>query len=228
MSRECLTWSRKFWAARRSRVVRRGFERPNARLTTRLRRVQKGTAPKWALPDVTNVQSVQDAAREVSEKVGPIHALTTNAGTFPNFASGAFSPSALAPDVLRSTYETNFFGAFTVLQMFLPLLLKSEAPRVVNVSSTLGSLSELSNPQSGYYGVNAVAYNSSKSALNGLTVAFAKEFKDTPLKINSACPVLGQNRFGHRSGAAPTGRRPTHFRDAGDFARRWPDRAILR
>ena len=103
-------------------------------------------------------------------------------------AQTANTPSTLAPGVLRSVYETNFFGAFSVLQNFIPLLLKSEAPRVVNVSSTLGSLTELSNPDSPYYGVNAVAYNSSKAALNALTVAFAKEFKDTPLKINSACP----------------------------------------
>lgn len=138
--------------------------------------------------DVTDEQSVQTAAREVSEKFGHLDALINNAGIFNEFAQGAFSPANLSLDILRSTYETNFFGAFAVLQNFIPLLLKSPAPRVVNVSSTLGSLSELSNPASPYYGNNTVAYNSSKAALNGLTVAFAKEFKDTPLKINSACP----------------------------------------
>ena len=138
--------------------------------------------------DVADAQSVGEAVREVSEKFGHLDALINNAGIFPEFASGAFAPSKLPLDVLRSTYETNFFGAFTVLQAFLPLLLRAEAPRVVNVSSTLGSLSELSNSESPYYSNNTVAYNSSKSALNGLTIAFAKEFKDTPLKINSACP----------------------------------------
>ena len=138
--------------------------------------------------DVADEQSVRDAAREVGEKFGHLDALINNAGIQQESAQTANTPSTLAPGVLRSVYETNFFGAFSVLQNFIPLLLKSEAPRVVNVSSTLGSLTELSNPDSPYYGVNAVAYNSSKAALNALTVAFAKEFKDTPLKINSACP----------------------------------------
>ena len=138
--------------------------------------------------DVANEQSVRDAAREIGEKFGHLDALINNAGIQQDTAQNRNTPSTLAPEVLRSVYETNFFGAFTVLQNFIPLLLKSPAPRVVNVSSTLGSLSELSDPASPYYRVNAVAYNSSKSALNALTVAFAKEFKDTPLKINSACP----------------------------------------
>lgn len=138
--------------------------------------------------DVADEQSVANAAREVGEKFGHLDALVNNAGVFNEFAQGAIVPSNLSLDLLRSTYETNFFGAFSVLQNFIPLLLKAEAPRIVNVSSTLGSLCELSDSASPYYGNNTVAYNSSKAALNGLTVAFAKEFKDTPLKINSACP----------------------------------------
>ena len=139
--------------------------------------------------DVADEQSVKDAAREVNEKFGHLDALINNAGITQDSAQDRNTPSTLAPDALRSTFETNFFGAFSVLQHFIPLLLKSPAPRVVNVSSTLGSLSELSNPASPYYGANAVAYNSSKAALNGLTVAFAKEFKDTPLKIIRRVPA---------------------------------------
>jgi len=151
--------------------------------------------------EVSDPHSVELAAREVGERFGHLDALINNAGVYPEFAAGAFSPSHLSLDDFKRTYDTNVFGAFSVLKAFLPLLQRSEAPRVVNVSSTLGSLSELSNPESGYYGVNTLAYNSSKTALNALTVAFAKELRDTPIKINSACPGWVKTDLG--SEAAP-------------------------
>ena len=67
-------------------------------------------------------------------------------------------------ETLRATYETNVFGVFSVTQHMLPLLRKSASPRIINQSSTLGSLGILSDPQSPYYGTNLLAYNSSKSA----------------------------------------------------------------
>lgn len=151
--------------------------------------------------EVSDPQSVERAAREVGGRFGHLDALINNAGVFPEFAAGAFSPSHLSLDDFKRTYETNVFGSFSVLKAFLPLLQRSEAPRVVNVSSTLGSLSDQSNPESGFYGVNTLAYNSSKTALNALTVAFAKELRDTPIKINSACPGWVKTDMG--SEAAP-------------------------
>ena len=147
--------------------------------------------------EVSDQDSVRRAARQVEDKFGHLDALVNNAGANFEFSNGSVaSPSALSLEALRQTYDTNVFGAFSVLQAFLPLLQKSDAPRVVNVSSTLGSLSESSNPDSFFYGVNTFAYNSSKSALNALTVSFAKEFKDTPLKINAACPGWVQTDMG--------------------------------
>ena len=139
--------------------------------------------------EVSDEASVQRAAREVEEKFGHIDALVNNAGANFEYSEGSVTvPSALSVEALRQTYETNVFGAFSVLQAFLPLLQKSSAPRVVNVSSSMGSLNETSNPDWFFYGVNTAAYNSSKSALNALTVSFAKELRDTPIKINAACP----------------------------------------
>ncbi len=151
--------------------------------------------------EVADPHSVERAAREVGEKFGHLDALINNAGVFPEFAAGHFSPSQLSLDDFHKTYATNVFGAFSVLKAFLPLLQKSPAPRVVNVSSTLGSLAALSDPQSPYYGNNTLAYNSSKAALNEITIAFAKELKGTPIKINSACPGWVKTDMG--SDAAP-------------------------
>ena len=138
--------------------------------------------------EVADEHSVQQAAREVEAKFGHLDALINNAGANFEFSSGVESPSTLTLDALRRTYETNVFGSFSVLQAFLPLLQKSAAPRVVNVSSGIGSLANQSNPEWFGYSINTLAYNSSKTALNALTVAFAKEFKNSNLKINAACP----------------------------------------
>ena len=102
---------------------------------------------------------------------------------------------------LRATYDTNFFGVFAVIQHMLPLLRKSASARIVNQSSTLGSLGTLSDPQSPFYGVNLLAYNSSKTALNGLTLAFAKELAGDRITVNSVCPGWVKTDMG--SDAAP-------------------------
>src|SRR4028119_607671 len=88
--------------------------------------------------------------------------------------SGA-GPAQVGLGTLRAADETNVFGAFAVTRSLLPLLRRSAPSRIVNQSSTLGSLGALSDPASPYHGVNLLAYNSSKSALNGLTLAFAKD-----------------------------------------------------
>jgi NAD(P)-dependent dehydrogenase (short-subunit alcohol dehydrogenase family) len=107
----------------------------------------------------------------------------------------------LTLETLRATYDTNFFGVFTVIQHLLPLLRKSAPARIINQSSTLGSLGVLSDPASPFYGVNLLAYNSSKTALNGLTLAFAKELAGDGVSVNSVCPGWVKTDMG--SDAAP-------------------------
>ena len=87
---------------------------------------------------------------------------------------------------------TNVLGAVSVIDTFLPLLRESQAGRIVNVSTTLGSLTDQSDSSSIYFGVVAPAYSSSKAALNGITVALAKLLKDTPIMVNSVCPGYAQ------------------------------------
>ena len=146
--------------------------------------------------EVSDEASVHRAAQEVEAKFGHIDVLINNAGISPEYPAGQLSPSKLPPALFRQILDTNLFGALSVLQAFVPLLEKSEAPRVVNVASEIGSLANISNPDWFAYGVNTLGYSSSKAALNVLTVAFSKEFSDAKWKINSACPGWVKTELG--------------------------------
>jgi NAD(P)-dependent dehydrogenase (short-subunit alcohol dehydrogenase family) len=89
-------------------------------------------------------------------------------------------------DIIRQTLETNFIGAVAITQMLLPLIQRSKAGRIVNVSSGRASLTQHSDPSCQY--AKTLAYNSSKAALNSFTVMLAAELKDTAIKVNSADP----------------------------------------
>lgn len=134
--------------------------------------------------DVTNQQSIDAAAKYIESKFGKLDILVNNAG----IAIDNAPPSQLDMEILRRTYETNFFGVFAVTKAMLPLLHKSQAGRIVNISSGLGSLTQNSDPNYEYAQIKYLAYNSSKTALNAMTVQFAHELKDTPIKVNSADP----------------------------------------
>ena len=136
--------------------------------------------------DVTDVDTIQSAAKRIEEQYGALDVLINNAG----IALDKGPPSQLELADLKKTYETNVFGMFSVIKAMLPLIKKSPAGRIVNLSSGLASLGWNNDPKSDAekYGVNLLAYMSSKTAVNALTVFFAKELKDTPIKINSADP----------------------------------------
>ncbi|MEV4252143.1 SDR family oxidoreductase [Spirillospora sp. NPDC049652] len=136
--------------------------------------------------DVTDDETVQAAARWIEDEFGRLDVLVNNAGIAPPEASVA--PSELSVAALRATYETNVFGVVAVTNAMLPLLRRADAARVVNVSSELGSMALLSDPDSAYYAFNLLAYNSSKTALNGITLAYAKELDGTGIKVNAATP----------------------------------------
>ena len=134
--------------------------------------------------DVTNQQSIDAAANYIESEFGKLDILVNNAG----IAIDNAPPSQLDLEILRRTYDTNFFGVFAVTKAMLPLLHKSQAGRIVNTSSGLGSLTQNSDPNYEYAQIKYLAYNSSKTALNAMTVQFAHELKDTPIKVNSADP----------------------------------------
>jgi NAD(P)-dependent dehydrogenase (short-subunit alcohol dehydrogenase family) len=160
--------------------------------------------------DVTSADSVRAASREVMRGHGRLDILVNNAGVLPE-ATASDAEWPLDAGMFRTTFATNVLGAVTVIQEFLPLLRESDAGRIVNVSSTMGSLADQSDPTSPYYGVVAPAYQSSKAALNGITVSLAKLLADTPIKVNSICPGWVQTDLG---GPANKAAAPLHADDA--------------
>jgi NAD(P)-dependent dehydrogenase (short-subunit alcohol dehydrogenase family) len=138
--------------------------------------------------DVSNEASIKQAAQTVSDRYGNLDILINNAGINPEFSQGIFSLDQMPSDLIMQIYQTNVFGPFTMVREFLPMLRRSAAGRIVNLSSTLGSLTDQSNLESPYRPFNIIGYNSSKTALNAMTVQIAKQLTDTNIKINSACP----------------------------------------
>ena len=134
--------------------------------------------------DVTDEKSVAAAAAFIEKSVGRLDILVNNAG----IAIDDGPPSAVSMQALRRTYETNVFGLVRVTQALLPLLRRSEAGRIVNLSSGLGSLTLNSDPSWEFAPVKYLAYNSSKSAVNAITVQLAWELRDTKVKVNAADP----------------------------------------
>jgi NAD(P)-dependent dehydrogenase (short-subunit alcohol dehydrogenase family) len=135
--------------------------------------------------DVTDGASVARAARDIEQQHGRLDILVNNAGITGEFRG---APSEVTVDQLRQVYETNVFGAVAVTNAVLPLLRRSEAGRIVNMSSGLGSLTLNSDPGSEFAAYNLITYQSSKTALNAVTVAYAKELRATGIKVNSADP----------------------------------------
>lgn len=147
--------------------------------------------------DVEDAASHQRAAKFVAERFGRLDVLVNNAGVA---LDGSFKASDVPQDLLRKTFDTNFFGVIAVTQAFLPLLRKSAAGRIVNVSSGLGSLTQHGDPSWEFYEVKLLAYNSSKTALNAFTVTLAHELKGTKIKVNSADPGFTATDLNGNSG----------------------------
>ena len=148
--------------------------------------------------DVNNPSSIQAARRVLGEKTKALDVLINNAGV-----SGGMPPqSPLDTDiqVFRQVFETNYFGVIEVTQVFLDLLRQSPAPRIVNVTSGLGSLTLHSNPSWKYYNVKPAPYVGSKAALNSLTITMAYYLRDTAFKVNSVDPGYTATDFNGHSG----------------------------
>lgn len=140
--------------------------------------------------DVTDPDSVRAAAAWVEEHHGGLDILVNNAGVLPEATSEV--DEAVNFDLFKQTYATNVFGPVAVLEAFLPQLRRSAQGRIVNVSTTMASLADQTDPNSAYYGMVVPAYQSSKAALNNITIALAKALADTSIKITSVCPGFVQ------------------------------------
>ncbi|MEU6140500.1 SDR family NAD(P)-dependent oxidoreductase [Streptomyces sp. NPDC047081] len=157
-----------------------------ARDAERGRRAAEELGARFVLLDVTDDATVEAAAKTV-EAAGGLDVLINNAGIETRTEDNSVPVAAtVTGDQMRNTFETNVFGVVRVLHAFLPLLERSAAPVVVNVSSGLASLAHLSDPDHPAHFYPGIAYPTSKSAVNMLTVQYAKAFPG--MRINSVEP----------------------------------------
>lgn len=147
---------------------------------------KEGIAAKWVGLEVTDGASIKKAVEQVTREFGVLDILVNNAGWLDYSTEGVASTVSL--DTLRKTFDINYFGLVAVTQAFLPLIRKSKAGRIVNLTSILGSIAEHADPNSPIYGAKFLAYDSSKAAVNMFTNHLAHELKGTPIKVNSAHP----------------------------------------
>ncbi|MDX2081216.1 MAG: SDR family NAD(P)-dependent oxidoreductase [Terrimicrobiaceae bacterium] len=139
--------------------------------------------------DVSDSASVQAAAERVRAEFGSVFGVVNNAGIIREFGpEGPFAPSRVSLEAIEETYQTNLLGPIRVIQAFIPLLRAGGGGNIVNVSSGLGSLFNTADDQWEYRHFNLLAYNSSKTALNAVTIAFAKELAPDNIRVNSADP----------------------------------------
>ncbi|MEU7744846.1 SDR family NAD(P)-dependent oxidoreductase [Nonomuraea sp. NPDC049158] len=137
--------------------------------------------------DVTDPATIQAAAAHLSDRYGRLDVLVNNAGISGHHAGEV--PSTTRPELVRQVFETNVVGVLMVTNAFLPLLRRSPAARIVNVSSGVGSLTHHTNPDHYLSGLLASAvYPPSKTALNALTIQYAKELREDGILVNAAAP----------------------------------------
>ena len=151
--------------------------------------------------DVTDPESMAAAALGIGAEWGRLDILVNNAAISPEHG---VPPSESDPILLRQTYETNVFGLVAVTQWMLPLLRAAEAGRIVNMSTGLASLKLTSGRDAPYSFSRLLAYNSSKTAVNAVTVGFANELLDTPIKVNAANPGLCATDLTNGRGRPPS------------------------
>jgi NAD(P)-dependent dehydrogenase (short-subunit alcohol dehydrogenase family) len=137
--------------------------------------------------DVTRQEHVDALARRVRTDHGRLDILVNNAGVNVldfHALDHLPRPSEETVEDIRNVYEVNLFAVVRMMNAFLPLLLEAAAPRVVNITSRRGSIGE----PGAWVGQPSMSYSSSKTALNAITVHYAREFADTALKVNGAAP----------------------------------------
>jgi NAD(P)-dependent dehydrogenase (short-subunit alcohol dehydrogenase family) len=140
--------------------------------------------------EVDDIASVKRAAAELRERHGQLDVLVNNAGVLPE--ATAAPAEVIDAGLFRETFDTNLIGAVGVTEQLLPLLRQSQAGRIVNVSTTMGSLADQSDPESPHSSMIVPAYRASKAALNSVTVSLSRALADTPIKVNSVCPGFVQ------------------------------------
>ena len=136
--------------------------------------------------DMGDISSIELAVDSLKKETSCLDVLVNNAGTFEE--DWGTLPSELDFADLKRTFDVNFFGPYRLTQLLVPIIKKSPQGRIVNISSDMGSLEGINDPNSLVYEVMGPAYQASKVSINSITALFAKELRDTNCKVNSASP----------------------------------------
>lgn len=152
--------------------------------------------------DVCDEDNIAAAVQFIENAHGRLDILVNNAGIADD-RDGV--PGSTSLDAVRRELETNFIGPLAVIQAMLPLLRQSSAGRIVNISSSLGSLTLNNDPEWPFYNVKLIGYNASKAALNMLTIQLNAELKDTAITAVSVCPgLVNTDLSGHQGDRYPS------------------------
>ena len=135
--------------------------------------------------DVRNPSSIKSSIQYIETRFKRLDILVNNAGIL---IDSQMNYLELDLDTLNQTLVTNAFGPMILGQASVPLMKRNNFGRIVNMSSTLGSLTDMANPESDYAGVLAPAYRLSKTLLNGITILLANKVRGTNILVNSTCP----------------------------------------
>jgi NAD(P)-dependent dehydrogenase (short-subunit alcohol dehydrogenase family) len=144
--------------------------------------------------DVTRAEDIDRVAQQIDGQFGRLDVLVNNAAVLLDMN---VQPSQVEESVVRRSFDVNFFGPFLLTQKMVPLLRKSDQGRVVNMDTGVASLTQLADPDSPLREDICPAYQTSKAALNALTLVFAKELSADGIKVNSACPGWVMTDMGH-------------------------------
>ena len=147
----------------------------------------------FTLLDVTDGRSIQAAVGRIKDEFRRLDILVNNAGIMIDSETGI---AELDKTIFQNTLETNAFGPLLLAQACLPLMKSNNYGRIVNMSSTLGSLTDIASPDSPHAEVQAPAYRLSKTILNGITVLLAAEMRGTNILVNSVCPGWVRTNIG--------------------------------
>jgi NAD(P)-dependent dehydrogenase (short-subunit alcohol dehydrogenase family) len=146
--------------------------------------------------DINDSTQIQSAVREIQDRFGKLDVLINNAGVMLDGEWTISNASSVSIETTRKTFDTNFFALVEVTQALLPLILKSQSGRIVNMASIEGSLTLHADPSSFIYDSKPFAYDASKAAVNSFTVHLAHELRNTPVKVNSAHPGWVKTELG--------------------------------
>ena len=184
--------------AQRGITVILGVRDPNKGATACSRLQGEGLDVNFELLDVTDEDSLQTAVKHIQAQFDRLDILVNNAGISIDDSKNALDVSWRT---IEKTLQTNVVGPLLLCQNCIALMKARGYGRIVNMSSTLGSLSEIADPNSAYAGVGTPAYRLSKAALNAITTLIAKEVGDDNILVNSACPGWVRTDMG--GGQAP-------------------------